>query len=628
MAYSLTEAKDIIKATPPSVIIGQYIPLQKKGANEMGLCPFHSDSNPSLSVSDQKGIFKCFVCGAVGDAIKFVEQFKRLDFPHAIKEIAHNLGLNITEDSEKQKVDPKLKLALKILDVAERIYFKYAREKETIPLDEFIKSRHLKVETSDQFQLGFAPAHNLLTNYLESFKDETDRQQAMAAAEEIGIIKKGQYGYYDTFKNRIIFPIWDEYNKVRGFGSRSMEANPKQAKYINSQESLVFKKGQILYGMNFAKASARELNKIILTEGYMDTIAMVQAGFSNTIAIMGIAISENAVANIKRITHNIFFALDNDKAGKDAAKKNLSLFLSVDLMPKWVDLTPCKDPDEFLSRFGYLEMNQRIEESKPLLDILIDEITAVDLGESTDLKLATLEKVFALLKPLGNSIKASERAVQAAKNLQMNSAPEVIAQAYASFLKNEKRPIKQNIQPLNVKQEPLEEPSQQLDGHEAHLPLEAMKLNRTEQNLVTKFLQFPELLELKDFTEVLDFVNNSRLKDFLEKMATVYPEVDEEEYREILTGFVSPLDDKDDLKKLVLKFFFGEASKNKNEPVEKQKLIEEMKKKMQIEFYKTKKDLLKAEHKSAKTKTEIDDILEKIYHIDKKLFELKGFTKN
>ncbi|MFT6633898.1 MAG: DNA primase, partial [Bacteriovoracaceae bacterium] len=211
---SIDEAKEIIKSTPISSIISYYHPISKKGGNYEGICPFHGDSHPSLKINDSKGIYKCFACGAAGDSIKFVQDKLNVDFVQAIKEIAENIGISIEETKLKNK-NPKFDMALRVLQVASKLYKKIANENDPKPFKEFLTKRGLNEDSTTDFQIGYAPGNNALTKYLNSIQGP-DKDMAIAVAKDIGLIRdnKRGSGHYDFYRDRVMFPLWDHSAKV------------------------------------------------------------------------------------------------------------------------------------------------------------------------------------------------------------------------------------------------------------------------------------------------------------------------------------------------------------------------------------------------------------------------------
>ncbi|MEX1099855.1 MAG: DNA primase, partial [Bacteriovoracaceae bacterium] len=312
---SVDETIEIIRETPISSVISFYHPLKKKGANYEGICPFHGDRHPSMVVSDQKGIFKCFACGAGGDAFKFVMDYANLEFLEAVKEVADKLGIQV-EEAKKRQANPKADMALRIVKAAGKLYEKVGREVAPEHFKDFLTQRKLSEESVTNFSIGYAPANNSLTSYLSSIPDEKERSFALATAQEIGIIRKDQRGrgHYDFFRERVMFPVWDHSGVLRGFCGRTVLANQK-AKYMNSVDSLIFDKGTILFGYNFAKKSVRQHEAVLIVEGHMDVIALHQYGFNYAVGTQGTAMSEANARMLAGAAKNIYLGMDSDPAG-------------------------------------------------------------------------------------------------------------------------------------------------------------------------------------------------------------------------------------------------------------------------------------------------------------------------
>ncbi|MBL7665844.1 MAG: DNA primase, partial [Bacteriovoracaceae bacterium] len=433
MGYS--ELKEQIKSAPISSVIGHYISLNKKGANYEALCPFHTDSHPSLKVNDNKGLFKCFACDTAGDHISFVEKYKRIDFKDAIKEIAGILGY-ATDDLDKEFSNPKQDLALRVLSATNKIYRKMVTEHSPEEFNKFITSRGLTIDVATQFSLGFAPKTNVLSQYLKTLP-ASQQKEAIKMAIEIGLIRKNETDAdtFDTFRERILFPIWDQTGHVRGFGSRATQTYQK-AKYLNSQESFIFNKRNILYGFHLAKNHIRERDQVILTEGYMDTITMHQFDFKNTVALMGIALSDYAIGLLKPLASQFVLALDSDNAGFKAMEKINESLLEKGILAKYLDFKPHKDPDEFLHKEGRLTLQKRLDEAPMFLDVIINQLIPENIPQVSDQKLVILNKVFQVLAPLKESLSATERVITTAKRLNFQSSADSIQQSYVTFLNN------------------------------------------------------------------------------------------------------------------------------------------------------------------------------------------------
>ena len=277
--------------------------LNKKGANLEGLCPFHPDSKPSLKVNDAKGMFKCFVCGAGGDAITFVKDFTKVEFVDALKDIAGKLGLPFEEFQKEKKKNPRVEMAFRVLNASVKLYKKVAAQNPE-PYSAFIEKRKLNEESIEKFQIGYAPGNNSLLKYLESVPP-SDIDFAQQTAMDLGMVKYNETrdSYYDFYRDRVMFPIHDHSGQIRGYSSRAVlpDQNPK---YLNSGESFAFDKGAILFGYYFGKNQIRQLDQVIIVEGNMDVIMMHQFGFHHTVGTMGTALSDHSIRLLSHMTKN------------------------------------------------------------------------------------------------------------------------------------------------------------------------------------------------------------------------------------------------------------------------------------------------------------------------------------
>ena len=344
---SLEDLKNRIKEEIPiSSVIGNYLSIKRSGSAMVAVCPFHSDTKPSMNINDSKKIFKCFACGAAGDSIGFVMRYSNLDFVDALKDICSKQGINFDSYQEERKTNPKVEMAKKILTKSALLYRKVASSGQFGPYNSFIKNRGLDEETAMTFSLGFAPNKNSISDYLKSIPNPTERDFAISVALDITLIRRDKNNpeaHYDTFRDRIIFPIWDHYGQVVGFTSRAIRDDQK-AKYLNSVESFVFSKTNILYGFHLAKNAIREKDAIILVEGNMDQIALYKHGFTNTVAIMGTALGASSVERILSLTKNVYLALDSDAAGFNAAERAYKQFAEKGVVAKFIEFSPRLTP--------------------------------------------------------------------------------------------------------------------------------------------------------------------------------------------------------------------------------------------------------------------------------------------
>jgi len=292
-------------------VISQFIELKKAGANFKACCPFHGEETPSFVVSPQKQIYHCFGCGVGGDAIKFVMEYEKLTYPEALEKLASMYNISLSYDNTQKKQDTKI-----ITNLSE--YYQKLLLKNTTAIN-YLKQRGISDFSIEKFEIGYAPTSNETINYLKS------KFLNLADAKEFGLIDSGQNGLYARFIERITFPIYTITGHIVGFGGRTITGH--NAKYINSPQTKLFNKSRLLYGYHIAKESIYKKKKIIVTEGYLDVVMLHQAGFTNSVATLGTALTLEHLPLLKRGEPNVIIAYDGDKAGLNAAYK-ASLLLS------------------------------------------------------------------------------------------------------------------------------------------------------------------------------------------------------------------------------------------------------------------------------------------------------------
>ena len=339
-------------------VIGNYVKLQKKGSSYMGLCPFHNEKSPSFSVSGQKQMYHCFGCGVGGNVFTFVMEYENYSFVEALKMLAERAGVNLPEvtysEEAKRQADLKGQL-LEINKQAAKYYFYQLKREQGAHALEYLKGRSLSHETIVKFGLGYSnKTSNDLYQYLRGlgYDDSILRQSGLITYDE-------KRGIYDKFWNRVMYPIMDVNNKVIGFGGRVMgEGTPK---YLNSPETKVFDKSRNLYGLNLARTSRKP--NMLICEGYMDVIALHQAGFNNAIASLGTAFTGLQANLLKRYTDEVLITYDSDGAGTKAALRAIPILKEAGLSTKVINMKPYKDPDEFIKALGAEEFQKRIDQA-------------------------------------------------------------------------------------------------------------------------------------------------------------------------------------------------------------------------------------------------------------------------
>jgi DNA primase len=350
-------------------VIGSYIKLKKTGSNHMGLCPFHNEKTPSFSVSQSKQMYHCFGCGVGGNVYTFIMEYENYSFVEALKFLAERAGISLPEkeysDRERRQVDLKIKL-MEINKEAAKYYYYQLKSDRGQAAKEYLLKRGLQEEIIKAFGLGFANRFSDdLYQYLKKlgYEDGLLSQSGLVSFDEVR-------GGHDKFWDRIMFPIMDANNRVVGFGGRVM--GDGMPKYLNSPETAIFDKSKILYGLNRARRSRESY--ILICEGYMDVIALYQAGFTNAVAALGTAFSQSHANLLKRYTKEVVLTFDSDKAGTAAALRAIPILRDADISVKVVNMEPYKDPDDFIKSLGAEEYKKRIDEAKNSFFFEIDTL--------------------------------------------------------------------------------------------------------------------------------------------------------------------------------------------------------------------------------------------------------------
>ncbi|MGU9951526.1 MAG: DNA primase [Gammaproteobacteria bacterium WSBS_2016_MAG_OTU1] len=391
MAVSRDFIQQMISAADIAQIIGERVPLKKRGNNMVGLCPFHSEKTPSFSVVPDKGFYHCFGCGASGDVLGFVVKTEGGgDFMSGVEALARRLGMAIPQDGHKSDDS-----AAKIIAEA-AVYFRRQFEKTPVA-KEYAKKRGLSEETLKRFGVGYAAddwqgLHNALG------------KQHEALMLKAGLLRKNDKGdIYDYFRGRLMFPIMESERRTVGFGGRSL-TDEQQPKYLNSPDSPIFSKKRTVFGLPQARAAARSKNRLIITEGYMDTVMLSQAGFEETAAAMGTALTPEQMQKIGRTAENIVLAFDGDEAGQKAAARSITNILPTlkdGMSLRFLFLPPGADPDSFVSERGAKAFEQAISNALPLGEYLIKLLWEEASGDSEEGKssaaLVAGEKIIRLL---------------------------------------------------------------------------------------------------------------------------------------------------------------------------------------------------------------------------------------
>lgn len=339
-------------------VISNYVKLKRTGSNYVGLCPFHNEKTPSFSVSGNKQMYYCFGCGAGGNVFTFIMEYENFSFIESVKYLAERAGVELPkeEDSSKGKRETDFKTKLyEINKTAANYYYYQMRAEQGKKAYEYLKKRELSDDTMKHFGLGYSNIYSDdLYQYLKSkgYDDEILSKTGLITFDE-------KRGAHDKFWNRVMFPILDIHNKVIAFGGRVM--GDGMPKYLNSPETAIFDKSRNLFGLNYARQA--RTGKLLLCEGYMDVIALHQAGFTNAVASLGTAFTSQQASLMKRYAEEVYITYDSDQAGVAAALRAIPILKEAGLSVKVINMRPYKDPDEFMKALGKAEYEKRIEQA-------------------------------------------------------------------------------------------------------------------------------------------------------------------------------------------------------------------------------------------------------------------------
>ena len=507
-------------------VISGYVKLTKKGSSYFGLCPFHNEKSPSFSVSRQKQMYYCFGCGAGGNVFTFIMEYENYTFVEALKMLAERAGIELPEEEYSKEAKEKADLKTAILEVnklAAKYYYAQLKTEQGKLAHDYLTGRKLSEETITAFGLGYSTKYrDDLYRYL---KTKGYRDEVIAKAGLISIDEK--QGVYDKFWNRVMFPIMDANNRVIGFGGRVMgDAKPK---YLNSPETIVFDKSRNLYGLNRARTSRKPY--FLICEGYMDVIALHQAGFTNAVASLGTALTSGHASLIKRYVNEVYLTYDSDEAGTKAALRGIPILKEAGITAKVLRMDPYKDPDEFIKNLGAEAFEERIRQAR----------------NGFMFSLEILEKDYDMNSPEGKTEfynEVAKRLCNFEEEIERNNYIEAVAKTYHLGYET----LRKLVAKMAVKTglaTPASRPKQALNREK----------NKEDGNLISQKVLITWLLEdEKIFRQIKKYITP---KDFTEKLYTTVAELlyqqyengalnpaqimnhftDEEEHREVASLF-------------------------------------------------------------------------------------------
>lgn len=361
-------------------VIQNYLPVEKKGKNYFAICPFHDDHNPSLSISPEKQIYTCFVCGASGNVFNFVMNYENISFTSAVIKVANLVGINLDIKQDKKEIvkSNKYDSYYKIFNIVSKYYQNNLNSVYGTKALEYLEKRNIKKDVIKEFEIGLSLNDNLVSKFLSS------KGYDLHNLEELGLCGVKDKFLYDIFRNRIMFPLKDSLGNVVGFSGRIYNGE-KDSKYINSKESVIFKKGKTLYNYKNASKEAKERKQIIIVEGFMDVIRLYTIGIKNVVATMGTAITKDHVSLIMKLSKNVVLLFDGDKAGEKATISAVDEFSKVNIDPKIIRLEDDLDPDDYIIKKGkdafLMHLNNPISKLDFVLNIKKSKIDFKDYNE-------------------------------------------------------------------------------------------------------------------------------------------------------------------------------------------------------------------------------------------------------
>ena len=482
--------------------VSQYVTLKRSGRTYMGLCPFHREDSPSFSVSPEKQIFHCFGCGVGGNTINFIMKIENLSFKEAIEFLADKSGIALpthsnAEDNEKQNLKKKI---YEINELAAQFFHENLYNPTSKSAQNYVKQRKMDNKTLKMFLIGYSGTNNELYNYLKK-SGYTDNE---IYASNLSI-KTDEGKYIDRFRKRLMIPIMDTRNRVIAFGGRIIENRKDTAKYINSNENLVYSKGRNLFALNLAKKT--ESKRIIIVEGYMDAISLYQRGLDNVVASLGTALTE-AQGRLLRNKEQVIISYDSDGAGQAATLRGLEILKNLGLDVRVLQMEGAKDPDEYIIKFGSAGFNKLVEEAISLVEFKVKTLKKdLDLNNTVD-KIKFLNEIAKVLSTVNNKI---EKEVYIDKISEEYKISKEAIYAEVNKLEYNKESNKKTLEMPKVKAQ-------------IHIPKnEKISIDEKKENLIIKILiigQYKIYNELKNIIQPEDFkidVNKKIINELYKK---------------------------------------------------------------------------------------------------------------
>ena len=415
MAFPESFLQELTERNEISEVVSSYVRLNKRsGANLFGLCPFHSEKTPSFSVSTEKQIYHCFGCGKGGGVINFIMEIENLSYPDAVRFLAKRVGMTVPEDNADGNDHRRERMLLLNRDAARYFHAQLRANSGKIAQD-YVLNRGISPEMAVKFGLGFAP--NTWNSLCDAMRSKGYTKPELLAAGLARASKKGDGNIYDTFRNRLMFPVIDIRGNVIGFSGRILDDG--EPKYMNSPETLVFNKSRNLFAMNLAKKSKK--GYIILSEGNIDVVSLHQAGFDCAVASLGTSLTAEQARLIKRYTDQVVIAYDGDGAGQKASKRAIEILQQLELKVKVLRLTGAKDPDEYIKKFGAAAFENLLTRSESSVEYRLTDVAAKYDMETDEGRISFLKESAGLIAKLPGPVEREVYAMKVAEQAKVSS---------------------------------------------------------------------------------------------------------------------------------------------------------------------------------------------------------------
>lgn len=518
MAYISNEEINEIRSRANIVdIISGYLQVSSKGKNYVALCPFHNDHSPSLIISPEKQIFNCFTCRTGGNVFSFVMKYENVSFAEAVSIVAKKVGFNLKNDVFV-KSENKYSKDYEIYEYAMKYYLNNINTTDGSKAREYLLKRGINETIIKEFKLGYSGSSK------DTFyKLATNKGWDIETLNKLGLINKVNENVYDTFINRIVIPIENLKGEVVGFTGRIFNGEDNTAKYLNTKETEIFKKSNLLFNYHNAKNYIRDRKSVIVVEGNMDAIKMSAKGFKNVVALMGVALSNEQIDILKRLKVPVILMLDNDNAGEEATIKNGESLINSDVDTKVVRLSGAKDPDEYLEKFGIDAMQNNIDKAIKYIDFKIECL-------KKDKDLSNMEDLITYVKEVINSINGED-------DLTKEIILSKISKDYAIDIDILKSNLKTEVKKDAKKEEVVEVRDKKLTKYQkaSHKVLYYMLMDSKYINLYKNTLgYFKERIERVLASEIVYYESNNGNIDVADFTTTIMGSEDEYEFLQII----------------------------------------------------------------------------------------------